>query len=116
MIPKEELDPKRPNRQESIMWKLVRPVYGLADASRGWYCRMDEESTKLGCRMSKYDHAVYNYYYSGEPQDRVLPRVDDFLYGRSDPFHRETIDMKMFTVGSKEDDDFVQVGRYISWL
>ena len=105
VIPPKEFVSTRPKRQEPILWKLIRPLYGLTDASRKWYCRMDKELTKLGCRRSKYDQAVYNYYYNGELQGQVLLHVDDLLYGGSDLFHRKIIDsfMKMFTVGSKEE-------------
>ena len=58
VIPPKEFVSTRPKRQEPILWKLVRPLYGLTDASRKWYCRMDKELTKLGCLRSKYDHAV----------------------------------------------------------
>ena len=42
------------------MRKLVRPVYGMANAPRRWYCRIDGELTKLGYRMSKHDYTGYN--------------------------------------------------------
>ena len=76
---------------------------------------MDRELTKLGCRRSKYDHAVYNHYYNGELQGQVLLHVDDLLYGGSERFHKRIIDsfMKMFTVGSKEDTDFIYVGWHM---
>ena len=49
VIPPKKFVPTRPERQEAILWKLVRPLYGLTDASRKWYFRMDKELTKLGC-------------------------------------------------------------------
>ena len=115
VIPPKEFIPTRPLRQEAILWKLVRPLYGLTDASRKWYCRMDKELTKLGCLRSKYDHAVYNFWKGGELKGQVLLHVDDLLYGGSELFHRKVIAsfMRMFTVGRKEDTDFVYVGWHL---
>ena len=115
VIPPKEFVPSRPNRQEPILWKLTRPLYGLTDASRKWYYRMDKELTRLGCQRSKYDYAVYNYFHSGELEGQVLLHVDDLLYGGSNLFHKKVIDrfMEMFTVGSKDDTDFVYVGWHM---
>jgi hypothetical protein len=115
VIPPREFTPTRQAKQEAILWKLVRPLYGLTDASRKWYCRMDKELTKLGGTRSVYDHAVYNFWKDGQLIGQVLLHVDDLLYGGSDVFHRKVMDafMKMFTVGSKEDTDFVYVGWHL---
>ena len=115
VIPPKEFAPIKSGKQEPILWRLIRPLYGLTDASRKWYCRMDKELTKLGCIKSKYDHAVYYFWRGGELQGQVLLHVDDLLYGGTELFHRRVMDgyMKMFTVGSKEDTDFVYVGWHL---
>ena len=108
--PKEPVS-TRPKRQEAILWKLNRPLYGLTDASRKWCCRMDKEFTRLGCQRSKHDHAVYNLWKGGELKCQIPLHADDPLHGGSDLFHREVISsfMGIFAVGSKEDTDFVHV-------
>merc|ERR1711867_172763 len=47
VIPPKEFTSTRPERREAILWKLVRPLYGLTDARRKWHCRVDKEFTKL---------------------------------------------------------------------
>lgn len=115
VIPPREFTPTRQARPDAILWKLVRPLYGLTDASRKWYCRMDKELTKLGGTRSVYDHAVYNFWKDGQLIGEVLLHVDDLLYGGSDFFHRKVMDAftNMFTVGSKEDTDFIYVGWHL---
>ena len=83
-----------------ICISIIRPLYGLTDASRKWYCRMDKELTKLGGTRSIYDHAVYNFWKDGQLIGEVLLHVDDLLYGGSDFFHRKVMDAftNMFTV------------------
>ena len=61
VIPPKEFTSTRPERREAILWKPVRPLHGLTDASRKWYCRMDKELTKFGCQRRKYDYAVHNF-------------------------------------------------------
>jgi hypothetical protein len=114
VIPPKEFVSIRSGKQEAILWKLIRPLYGLTDVSRKWYCRM--ELTKLGGVRSRFDHAVYYFWRAGKLQGQVLLHVDDLLYGGIDVFHRKVMEnyMKMFTVGRKEDTDFVYVGWHLN--
>ena len=104
VTPPKEVTSTRPERREAILWKLVRPLYGLTDASRKWYCRMDKELTKFGGQRSKYNYAIYNLWKDGELQGQILLHVDDRLYGGSDLFHRKVIGnlMRILTVEDEE--------------
>ena len=57
----------------------------------------------------------YHFWEDGQLIGEVLLHVDDLLYGGSDFFHRKVMDTftNMFTVGSKEDTDFVYVGWHL---
>ena len=76
---------------------------------------MDKEFTKLRCQRSKYDHAVYNFGKTRELQGQIFLHINNLLYGGSDLLHRKVIKnfMGIFTVGSKEDTDFVHVGWHM---
>ena len=41
------IKPPKERRMPEILWKLVKPVYGLSDAPRGWH-RRGEESQSVG--------------------------------------------------------------------
>ena len=49
--------PKEANTNK--IWKLLKCIYGLADASRYWYLKFREEHIKLGAKPSQLDQGVF---------------------------------------------------------
>ena len=43
-----------------MVWLLRKAVYGLNDAGRRWYFRMEQVLTSLGCKKSLYDHCLFS--------------------------------------------------------
>ena len=66
---------------DSKCWMLLKGAYGLTDASRMWYDRVNEVLMQGNCQRSSVDPALYFKY--GKDDDVVgiiLCHVDDFLY------------------------------------
>ena len=53
--------PPKERRIPGILWKLIKPAYGLVDASRGFYVELDKVLTELGCTACAFDPALYLY-------------------------------------------------------
>ena len=49
-------------RQDGIIWKLKKTVYGLDDASREWYFRVKDLLLKNDCKQSSLDKALFRWY------------------------------------------------------
>ena len=115
VLPPKEFEPDRDDSKGKILWKLRRPLYGLADASRKWYCRVNKELTKLGCTRSKLDYGVYYYWVGGQLEGIVMVHVDDLIYAGTTRFQRKVIGefTNMFTAGSQDHTDFVYVGWHL---
>ena len=73
-------------RQDGILWKLKKTVYGLDDASREWYFKKDL-LLKNNCKQSSLDKALFRWYNEkGQLEGLILLHVDDFLLAGSDNF------------------------------
>ena len=68
MEPPAEL--KRPNK----LWKLKKSVYGMNDAGRKWYFKVEKVLTGLGCEKSRYDHCLFTYKVNGQLPGILLRR------------------------------------------
>ena len=55
VLPPKEFD-------DGNLWKLNTTVYGLKDASRIWYLKVKEQLMLLGCKVSKFDEALFYWY------------------------------------------------------
>ena len=70
-----------PEADSKCLWKLHKPVYGLADASRLWYDRVRKELLSLSCQVSQFDSCLFIW---RDPQNNVsgvlCVHVDDFAY------------------------------------
>ncbi|KAF0932695.1 hypothetical protein E2562_011990 [Oryza meyeriana var. granulata] len=45
--------------EEGKVLRLVKALYGLRQAPRAWYAKLDGSLLKLGFRRSNFEHAVY---------------------------------------------------------
>ena len=101
---------------KSKCWMLLKGAYGLTDASRMWYERVDEVLTHGNYQCSSADPALYfKYDKSRKVIGIVLCHVDDFLYTGSEVeiISLENIIRKNFEVRTIEDNPFMFCGFYI---
>ena len=114
--------PPKERREPGKLWRLTKTVYGLSDASRGFYMSFSGEITKLGCCKSKLDPAMFVLLKednSGEeepwekqPLGAAVSHVDDVLHGGGALFNKKVMEplFKKFKFGSHEDTEFRYVG------
>ena len=99
------------------LWKLLRAPYGLADAGRKWYIRVQEEFKDLGAVNLSCDRAVFiwkNTSVAG-PCGILISHVDDFLYGGNNYFSKTIIPQirSKFVIGSEEENCLVYLGLVV---
>ena len=110
LIPPQEI------RQDGILRKLDKAVYGLDDASRNWFLSVKEEFLKLDCKQSQLDKALFRWYNNGRLEGVFVMHVDDFLFAGSDAFNRNVIDrmVNTYKIGRRQMESFRYVGLNIS--
>ena len=80
------VEPPSDVKKEGVLWKLVKPLYGLKDASRKFWLRMKKIFEDGGLKTVKGDEAFY-YKFNGEKlEGMVLTHVDDFSMAGTDGF------------------------------
>ena len=94
------------------IWKLLKCVYGLTDASRSWYLTVKAQLNKLGAVASKLDEAIYTWHFEGKLHGIIATHVDDFCFAGSKVFQASVIDKiyKIFKVKSEEVNEFRYLG------
>ena len=96
----------KPPKEAKIdnLWKLLKNVYGLKDASRRWYLRVRDKFIICGAYVSKYDEAIFYWYYKNTLQGIVCSHVDDFFWGGSQLFKNQVIcaGLKKFKISHQE--------------
>ena len=91
--------PPREKRIPGIVWKLKKPCYGLADASRGFHLSLTAQLKRLGCKTNNVDPAMYVFYDkpTDKDQEEKLPaglavsHVDDVLHTGQKSFDTKII-------------------------
>ena len=113
--------PPKERRVPGVIWKLLKPVYGLADAPRGWYLALDQQMRAMGCENCAYDPAMYlNYQISSKSGKKMIEgiavtHVDDILHGGNDEFQAAMEELKSkFIFGLDEVQEFRYVGMNLS--
>ncbi len=108
--------PPKERRVPNVLWRLLKPVYGLVDAPRGWYLALDEEFLKAGCERCLLDPAMYLHFTQEGDEKKVagmaLTHVDDVLHGGSTDFDENVMGSvkSSFKFGLEERDAFRYVG------
>lgn len=66
------------------VWKLVKSLYGLRQASRQWYTKLSAIIMQLGFGQSQADHSLF-VYYKGSLFIALLVYVDNMIIPGNDP-------------------------------
>ena len=112
--------PPKERRIPGVLWRLKKPVYGLADACRGFHLSLSGEIQMLGCTKSLLDPAMHLFFPEGttkddevkEPHGIMVSHVDDLLTAGKDDFEKKVmIPLKQkLKFGSEEEENFRYVG------
>ena len=94
------------------LWKLLKCLYGLKDASRKWYDKIENRLLALGFKKSKYDPGLFYYIHGGELIGMIGIHVDDFLQGGTEYFNKHIMPevLKSFKIGKSEIKEFMYTG------
>ena len=97
---------------ENEVWKLKRCIYGLNDAPRAWYSRVNKEMLKRGATVSKYDSALFLRHKDGKLFGILAAYVDDFAYCGTYQWERTVVDSlkKTFKISTSARGAFRYVG------
>ena len=97
---------------ENEVWKLKRCIYGLNDAPRAWYSRVNKEMLKQGATVSKYDSSLFLWHKDGKLVGILVAYVDDFAYCGTYQWERIVVDSlkKTFKISTSARGAFRYVG------
>merc|ERR1712240_169708 len=95
-------------RKEGKIWKLLKPLYVLDDASRKFYLKVKETLQELGIKTLPGDNAFYYENRNGVLIGMNLSHVDDFTIAGEDEFEERILNgiARKFTVSKVEKDVF----------
>ena len=98
-----------------MVWLLRKAVYGMNDAGRRWYFKVEKVLTSLGCKKSLYDHCLFSYRVGGELAGIILLWVDDIFYAGNLQFQKQVMAKvaEEFLVGKTEEGAFTYIGLNI---
>ena len=113
--------PSKERRVPGVLWRLTKTVYGLADASRGFYISFSGEIQDLGCTKARLDPAMFileekedplQELWEKKPLGLAVSHVDDVLHAGGQVFNDTIMKplFKQFKFGSHEDTEFRYVG------
>ena len=98
--------PREANCSSDTIWELLKPVYGLQDASALWYKRVRSDLVGVGFEPCPYEPALFCY--RNEKQELigiVVLHVDDFLFAGTDEFHSRVMPKvaSLYTIGKENE-------------
>ena len=73
------------------LWKLNKCVYGLTDASRMWYLRVDKFLRNMGLEKMPLDEACYVYRRGKDLAGLLCLHVDDILRFGTETFQNSVV-------------------------
>jgi len=115
--------PKGVENDPEIVWKCVKPIYGLCDSTKNWAVTMREFLIKsAGARQSVADPALF--YWSGWKQksffERKLPTNFDDLRENNEPINilGDHESKNVYGFCTVHVDDILMAGgdKFLTWL
>ena len=109
------MEPPAELERPGMVWKLNKSVYGMNDAGRKWYFKVEKVLTGLGCKKSLYNHCLFSYKVDGHLAGIILLCVDEIFYAGTGQFLEEVKAKvaKEFLVGRTEEGAFPYIGLNI---
>jgi hypothetical protein len=108
--------PRLPFSDDCIC-KIVKGVFGLADAPRQWYLRLNRALLGRGWQRSPVDHACWFLWKKDDPTSlhgMIISHVDDLLMGGDDVAVASLKNVgQELGFGAYESDEFVYCGKRI---
>ena len=83
--------PPKQADMEGKLWYLLKPMYGLGDASRLWYLTIKDHLLEAGCKMLDTDQAVFYYHHEDKLHGMLTMHVDDIQYCGTEQFDKNII-------------------------
>jgi hypothetical protein len=80
------VEPPKDLKEEGKLWKLVKPLYGLQDASRKFWLKVKKVLKKYGLLLVIGDEAFYYIMKNGRLVGMILTHVDDFFMSGTKAF------------------------------
>ena len=108
--------PPKDIQRKGIIWKVVKPIYGLKDSAHNWYATLKIELTDLGCIQSSLDPTVFIYRRENSLKGLFICHVDDFLFSVGDKdFNCQVIDRlkEKYDISSENVGSFTYVGLHL---
>ena len=84
----------------------------LTDASRSWYLILREELLKPQAVVSKYDQAIFTWYFGNKLHGIIATDIDNFCFSGSEIFQTRVMDRlrRLFKIKSLEVAEFQYIG------
>ena len=109
--------PPKEAKLEKVLWLLKKALYGLRDASKMWYNKVEQILKGLGFKVCKYDSGLFYYQDNeGNLQGILGLHVDDFLHSGSELFNEQILPLILnaFKIGKSETQNFMYTGFQLS--
>merc|ERR1712101_34810 len=100
--------PPKDQEKEGIIWKLLKPLFGLDDASRKVYLKVRETLRNFNLNTLPGDDAVYFQHINGNLIGMILSNVDEFTITGTNEFVNRIVEglKKIFTRYKIEENNF----------
>ena len=108
------VQPPKTHAKPGVIWRLLKPMYGLGDASLQWYKTLAATLIKLGCKRLTTDPAMFYWHGPGGELEGLLAwHVDDMVGAGSKRFYKEVLHtlMNTFNFGSTSEGKY----RCLGW-
>ena len=103
-----------PKESNSIgkLWLLRKCLYGLKDASKQWYSKIENHLYSLGFKRADDDYGLFYLVKDGTLQGFIGLHVDDFIHCGNRYFNEVimTLVLDIFKVGKSEHGNFMYTG------